>query len=325
MACIAYIQKEFEGGTLEVIEQANDIIEFYEAQGFVLTIRQLYYQFVARGLLENKEQNYKRIIRIVSEARLAGFIDWNAIEDRTRSLRALPWWESAASIIDASARGFRHDLWADQEYRVEVWIEKDALVGVIEGVCHELHVPYFSCRGYTSQSEMHAAAMRLQDYRDTHGQEPVILHLGDHDPSGIDMSRDIIERMELFIGGVELRRLALNMDQIRRLNPPPNPAKESDSRSGGYKKRFGSQSWELDALDPRAIATLIRNEVMAIRDQEKWDESVLEQEIERGQLRQASKRWTEVVDFLDGLPPEKEPNENFHHEDDEFDDEDDAL
>lgn len=227
----------------------------------------------------------------------AGYIDWDAIEDRTRNLRALSHWTSPAEIIEAAARSFRIDLWERQPCRVEVWIEKDALAGVIEGICTRLDVPFFSCRGYTSQSEMHSAAMRLQSYRDD-GQEPIILHFGDHDPSGIDMTRDIEDRMELFIGGVEVRRLALNMNQVQIHNPPPNPAKITDSRAEGYIARFGRQSWELDALDPRTLAALIESEILAIRDQTLWDDAEEEQEEAREDLTATSERWDEVVDFL---------------------------
>lgn len=298
MARIAYVEKEFQDSSLAIIHAANQIIRHYQEQGFVLTLRQLYYQFVARGFLENKQENYNRLGRIVSDARLAGYIDWDAIEDRTRNLRSLTHWTSPIQIIRAAANSFRHDLWADQEYRVEVWIEKEALIGVIERVCNELDLPYFACKGYTSQSEMHSAAMRLQTYRDELYQEPVILHFGDHDPSGIDMTRDIQERMELFIGEVEVRRIALNMDQVERYDPPPNPAKITDSRAAGYIARYGRESWELDALDPPTIRALIEGEIEDLRDQEKWNASLEKQESEREDLTSTADRWNEVVKFL---------------------------
>ena len=246
MPRIAYIDKKFSADTIAVIDRANVIIEDYQAQGFDLTLRQLYYQFVARGLIPNKDSEYKRLGGIVNDARLAGLIDWAAIQDRTRNLGSLAHWESPNSIINAVASQYRRDLWAGQPYRPEVWIEKDALVGVIEGVCNELDVPFFSCRGYTSQSEMWAASQRLESYLPD--QKPLILHLGDHDPSGVDMSRDIRERLELFMGGVEFDRLALNMDQVQQYAPPPNPAKITDSRAVGYIAIHGDESWELDAF-----------------------------------------------------------------------------
>lgn len=298
MARIAYIEKSFRDASLEVIWQANTIISEYQAIGFSLTLRQLYYQFIARGLLQNSQKNYNRLGLIVNEARLAGLIDWDAIEDRTRNLRGLAHWRSADEIVEAAARSFRHDRWQDQTHRVEVWIEKDALLGVIEGVCNQYDVPFFSCRGYTSQSEMHAAAMRLQSYRSEAGQEPIILHFGDHDPSGMDMTRDIADRMSMFIGGVEVRRLALNMDQVEQYDPPPNPAKITDSRAAGYIDRFGAESWELDALDPRNLAALIRGEIENVLDSKAWKASLERQEYERQNLTETSSRWRDVVTFV---------------------------
>src|SRR5215467_8357308 len=156
------------------------------------------YQFVSRDPLPNRQSEYKRLGDIINDARLAGLVDWGAIVDRTRNIRALSHWSDPAAIVEAAANRFAVDKWADQPRRVEVWIEKDALVGVFEPVCDELDVPLFSCRGYTSQSEVWGAAQRLERYLMA-GQEVVILHFGDHDPSGLDMTRDIRERLRLFL------------------------------------------------------------------------------------------------------------------------------
>src|SRR6267142_4902679 len=164
MPKIKYQDINLSDGSLALVKKCNEIIREYQAQGFVLTLRQLYYQLVSRDIIANKQSEYKRIGSIVNDARLAGLIDWTAIEDRTRELRGLPHWTDPAEIVASCAAQFHVDLWRGQNYRPEVWIEKDALVGVIEGVCNELDVPYFSCRGYTSQSEMWGGAMRLKKH-----------------------------------------------------------------------------------------------------------------------------------------------------------------
>ena len=297
MPLIKYIDKRFSAPTAHVIEQANEIITAYRAQGFDLTLRQLYYQFVARGLIPNRDSEYKRLGSIVNDARLAGLIDWDSIQDRTRNLRSLSHWEDPQGIIESAAYSYRRDLWDGQEYRPEVWIEKDALVGVIQPVCEELDVPYFSCRGYTSQSEMWAAAQRLERYVGD-DQIPTIFHFGDHDPSGIDMTRDIGDRLELFMGGVMIDRLALNMDQVRQYAPPPNPAKMTDSRFARYIRVHGNESWELDALEPQVLADLIRTAVEAIRDDTLWQADSERIEAERTVLKAAAQRWDEVAKFL---------------------------
>lgn len=227
--------KKFTRQKMEIIDAANEILEEYEDQGYTLTLRQLYYQFVARDYIENTNKSYNNLGVAISEARLAGLIDWNHLIDRTRNLQTLQHFENAEEAIQDVAGWFHIDLWERQRYRPEVWIEKDALVGVIEGVCDSLDVPYFSCRGYTSQSEMWRAAQRLLNWQ-IMGYRTYIIHLGDHDPSGMDMTRDIFDRLELFMvndGGEqpEVERIALNMNQVKKYNPPPNPAKIKDPRA----------------------------------------------------------------------------------------------
>lgn len=182
MPQLAYIDKSFTRASMAVIDRANEICADYRRQGFDLTLRQLYYQFVARGLIANKDTEYKRLGNIINDARLTGMLDWDYIVDRTRNLRGLSHWATPSSVIDSAAYGYRTDRWASQPHYVEVWIEKDALVGVIAGACNRLDVPYFSCRGYTSQSELWGAAQRLIR-RQTSGHDPIVIHLGDHDPS----------------------------------------------------------------------------------------------------------------------------------------------
>lgn len=283
---IEYEAHDFGGEKLALIDHANEIIESYQAQGYDLTLRQLYYQFVARDLLGNTVQNYKRLGAVVSEGRRAGLIDWLAIVDRTRNLKSLPHWANPGDYI--MPNGFMVDKWSTQPNRVEVWIEKEALAGVFERICRELDVPYFACRGYTSDSEIWSAAQRLSGYSEE-GQLPIILHFGDHDPSGIDMTRDIIDRIAL-LGGPEMdvKRLALNMDQVEEYEPPPNPAKETDSRFRGYMAAYGEESWELDALEPDVLAGLVRAAVNSVLDKKAWKLKQDEEKVGRKRLREVA-------------------------------------
>lgn len=297
MPKICYVSRHFSAESQKLIDQANEIFADYEAAGFVLTLRQLYYQFVSRDLLPNKTEAYKRLGSVINDARLAGLIDWEMMEDRTRSLKKQPSWADPSVIVSACAEQFRIDKWADQDFRPEVWIEKDALAGVFERVCQELQVPYFSCRGYTSQSEMWVAGQRLQEWVNA-GQTPVVFHFGDHDPSGIDMTRDIIDRLQLFMGGVKLERLALNMDQVEEHEPPPNPAKITDSRAAGYIAKFGGESWELDALPPEVLAGLVRDQVKAVCNEKKWKAALKVEAEHRRLLDVVASQWNDLTESL---------------------------
>lgn len=301
----AYIVKTFSPAHRAVIAQADSICREYAAQGYDLTLRQLYYQFVARGLIANRQTEYKRLGTIVNDARMAGELDWSYIVDRTRAVVIPQAWDDPADIIEASARGYAIDRWAGQPVRVEAWIEKEALAGVLERPAKLENVPYFACRGYNSQSNARSAAKRLERHLDAGAERVVILHLGDHDPSGIDMTRDIRERFETFLIGdgydpeqVTIRRLALNMDQVEEHQPPPNPAKLTDSRAGGYVARYGYDSWELDALDPVTIAGLITEAVDEVRDPDLWRQACEREEDDRRILRAAVERWEDVEELL---------------------------
>ncbi len=278
-----FVEKRFSDAHMEIIDRANDIIDEYSAEGFDLTLRQLYYQFVSRlgRDFENSQQSYKRLGKIIGDARMAGLIDWSALEDRTRYLRGNSHWDSASEIVRACASSFRYDLWADQIEHVEVWIEKDALIGVLSSVCRRWDVNYFSCRGYVSLSEMYRAARRSYS-----GSRTTIIHLGDHDPSGIDMSRDILDRIEAMDGVARLHRIALNMDQVEEHNPPPNPAKITDSRAADYIRNYGPDSWELDALDPRTIERLVEEEILRHLDLDLFEEAKARQQEARDQIQE---------------------------------------
>jgi hypothetical protein len=330
---ICYVPRKFKAETQEVIDQANVICSEYAASGLSITLRQLYYQFVARDLLGNTQRNYNRLKSIISDARLAGELDWDYIVDRTRNLEKQPTWKSPKDLIDDAAKAYLTDLWAPQKRRVEVWIEKDAAVGVIEQVCNLNHIPFFSCRGYTSSSEMWNAGVRIGEYL-RNGEQTVILHIGDHDPSGLDMTRDIEDRIRLFVhtdwanefmGGVrgqsrgqirasmrqrmrdqgcpigddelpfEIRRIALTIEQIEQYEPPPNFAKQTDARFEAYMEATGlDESWELDALDPLVMEELIQDHVDDLKVDEEFAKAEHAQEVDRKVLTAVSENWDRI-------------------------------
>lgn len=288
------------GESAALVAQANAICADYQAQGYDLTLRQLYYQFVARDLIPNTQRSYKRLGSIVDSGRLAGLIDWSYIVDRTRNVYRTDGIDtSPADATRTTAAGYARELWADQPNHVEVWVEKEALAGVVQRAAAATSVHYFSCRGYVSQSEMYSAGRRFN--RLGQAKTCYVIHLGDHDPSGIDMTRDIRERLEMFAGRWSapiVRRIALNMSQVEAYNPPPNFAKVTDARFVGYQAEFGDESWELDALDPATLNDLITNEVLSLRDEGLWAAAYDRQEDERAQLQAVSDNWTDVLDYL---------------------------
>lgn len=281
-----YVPKKFSAENTILIGALNKIIGEYEKAGYTLTVRQIYYQTVSRDILPNTAKSYSRVQALISDARLAGLISWTAIEDRGRNLRGLGYQKSPATAVRDLISSYRRDLWEDQPWRPEVWIEKEALVGVIEQICMHHRVDFFACKGYNSQSEQFRAGRRFAGYT-MRGQRPIVFHLGDHDPSGLDMTRDNRERLSMFAGTpVLVQRLALNMNQIEQYNPPPNPAKITDSRAEAYIAEHGDSSWELDALSPRVISAIIGAAIQSVKDEALWDAALAREADERRALEE---------------------------------------
>jgi hypothetical protein len=284
------------------IEQANQIILEYQRQGFTLTLRQLYYQFVARGLLENRQANYKGLGALLSRARLAGLVDWTAMEDRTRNLEGGSWgYADVPDFISYLSRQYQIDIWDGQETYLEVWVEKEALAGVVQKAVENYRVAYLCCRGNVSQSEMYEAGKRMA-MQSANGRSCHVFHLGDHDPNGMDMTRDNADRLAMFSdGAVEFHRIALNMDQIEELKPPPNPAKETDSRYASYVRQYGDLSWELDALSPAYIDRLVNRNLERYIDLDTMNARRAEEEQGRQNLERVSTNWEAIEEFLDEI------------------------
>jgi hypothetical protein len=297
-----FIKKRFNHNNIALVENAIIILDEHQAEGYRLTLRQLYYQFVHRKLLPNCAKSYKRLGSVISDARLAGLIDWDAIEDRMRFARSIPHYDGPGHFVSEQVSSFAQDLWEGQPHYCEVWIEKDALSGVIERPCVHYRVPFFACRGYASQSSLYEAGVRFREKLDE-GRTVTVFHLGDHDPSGVDMSRDNDDRLNMFaetLAGVRLVRLALNDDQIKRFDLPPDPTKLTDSRSGNYIEDHGDVSWELDALPSREIERLVLSAIEGILDLEKFKLAYERESISRTELSLVANNWNRAVHGVTG-------------------------
>jgi hypothetical protein len=303
-----FIPRNFKDEAATTIEQMNSIFEEYQRQGFVITLRQLFYQFVSRGLRPNTMKTYTYLGYVLRNARLAGLVDWDLVEDRTRETQRWMAWADPAERIRTAAEQYFEDPWADHDVRLYVWIEKAALVNIVEPACEEWSVPYFAVRGYNSVSEMYAMGKEFGELVDD-DIRPVVLYLGslefsryelDHDPSGINMPQVAQRDLAMFAdAGVEVRRLALNMDQVRRYSLPPNYAKETDKRYDAYVEEFGTEEcWELDALEPTVIDQLLREEIASFVDMRKWREAKEKERANRNVLSRVAENWESVVELL---------------------------
>ena len=271
MVKIKYLTGCVKKGDMSIIVKAIPILEEFSEDGYRMTLRQLHYQFVSRLCFPNTKASYKKICEAMKRGRMEGLIDWDMIEDRTRFIRGRPRWDNPADILDACADQFHTDFWQDQTCRVEAWIEKDALIGVIEDKCNHWDCPILSCRGYGSISELHEASKRIKEYA-KRGQGFRILYCGDHDPSGMNMCDSTKRILREFGADFKFERIALNIEQIKRFNPPSNPVKMSDTRANGYCKSFGNECWELDTLTPKALNDIVESAIIeSIDDMDAFD------------------------------------------------------
>lgn len=297
MARIAFRQKKFKPESLARIEQMQDIVAEYERQGLRLTARQLYYQFVSRDLIPNTERSYKNITGLLAEARYAGLVDWEAIEDRGRVPTTWQDFENLQELAEHALRTYRLPRWRGQQHYVELWVEKQALAGVLEPLAAQYHATLMVNKGYSSASAMFESAQRFMreanqpesDHYDgdRETRTPILFYLGDHDPSGEDMVRDIAERLREF-GVVDLtvEKIALTMAQVREYNPPPNPAKTTDARYARYAEQHGTSSWEVDALPPDVLGRLIREAFDRVVDRDAMDEVIAAERRDKQRLRE---------------------------------------
>lgn len=322
----------FSPDAMELVRRCYDIVSTYQGQGLRLTLRQLYYQLVTRNLIRNEEKQYKKISALLSDARLTGRIDWQAIEDRIRVPRMPQDFKDLSELVDAALASYRLDRWEGQENYVELWVEKDALAGILAPIAREYHVTMMVNRGYSSQTAMYDAGKRFlracygeklpyttflklseDEQPEDHAKltpealeelaqinrldvrklpkkplrNPILLYLGDHDPSGEDMVRDIQHRLEMFGVAVDVRKIALTIEQVEEHNPPPNPAKMTDPRASQYVDKHGATSWEVDALPPDVLDQLIREALDDVTDHDQMNGVKKKEEKDKDLLRKA--------------------------------------
>ncbi len=260
---------KFQKKNLILLEKIEEILEEYDMRGIRVTLRQLYYQLVARDVIPNRMKEYAKLSGVLTTARYIGRIDWEAIEDRTRKPKIPITFKDTAELIHYAKVWYELDRWEDQEYYIELWTEKDAISSVISPITKSYQVPVSVNRGYSSASAMYDSAQRFLREDD---KTKILLYLGDHDPSGLDMDRDIQDRLNEFGCDVKVIRIGLTQAQIKQYSPPPNPAKITDPRAKDYILLHGNTSWEVDALRPEVLQELIKVSILKYLDLDKYEQ-----------------------------------------------------
>lgn len=276
---------------LSIVESTNKILSEYS---YPLTLRQIYYRLVANGMIPNRRSAYNSLSKWLVKAREDGEIDDSKIEDRTRSVIAgVEGYESPDDFVDvaedwihALGSQYHADLWADQDDYVEVWVEKDALSQVIARAASPFRVAVCPSRGYSSYSYIKRVAV---DGRFSEVAKPiVVLDFRDHDPSGLQMTEDLQTRFDKYAGDleIEVKRIALTIEQVRKYNLLPNMTKRKDTRSPKYVAEYGDQCWELDAIPPEELQRLVTSSIEQHIDRERWKADLEQEQKDRAELKE---------------------------------------
>lgn len=288
---IAYREpKQRKEKTIDFLNKILSITEEYASRAYKLTLRQLFYQLVSDETIPNTQNEYFRLGKLLTEARMTGLIDWEIIEDRIRIPQMPNHFADIQELIEAALSSFKLDRWKLQGNYVEVWVEKDALAGILAQITENYHVCLQVNRGYPSTSALHDASLRLKQ-KDQEEKQTHILYLGDHDPSGEDMVRDITARLEEFGCNVSVKKIALLKKQIKKYRLPPNPAKIKDPRTKGYITEHGSGSWELDALPPDVLTKIVESEIERLLDVKNFEKILRLEKTERSKLREMANNF----------------------------------
>jgi hypothetical protein len=318
MAKIRFREVKLSQANQERLHTINEIIEEYQDQDLVLTLRQLYYQLVSRDIIPNKQNEYAKLSTLLKEGRMGGIVDWDAIEDRLRQPYTPSSFNSPKEILQTALNQYMCPRMEGQENYIEVWVEKDALSGVLKRVTSLYHIPILVNRGYSSASAMFDSYERFAPAIEK-GRKCTVLYLGDFDPSGMDMIRDIRERIREFLikdyiddietdeqkeedidvrvkqlsiwfnNHFEIVPIALTEEQIQEYDPPENPAKRTDPRAAKFIEKHGSSSWEVDALRPEVLNQVLTDAIVERIDEKQYRKMVAKEKSDKKVLSEIIK------------------------------------
>lgn len=283
--------------TTQIITEAAEILE----AEYPMTLRQCFYRLVSRGVIENTRRDYQSLSTILTKARNDGRVDFEWIVDRSRPAYAPSVFEDPAEYAETIKRAYRKDYWHTQPNYVEIWTEKDSITGSIEPVTNELGVMVRIGRGFLSTTRAHDIAEHFLSI----DKPKHVFYLGDFDPSGVEIEKDaaarVLEQMSKELGGwvreeegFSTKRLAIHRQDIAKFNLPPLRVKDTDSRSGKFRRTHGTEAVELDALPVEELRSRIRGAVSKLVDWNTWNRARVAEEAELASIRDFAARWSNL-------------------------------
>ena len=265
-----------------------------------LTLRQVYYQLVGKGCIENTVSQYNMLSKLIKWARIDGHISWADIEDRVRVYHDLTGWVNSQDFVQYDVNqfleGYHRDLLQSQEKYIEIWIEKDAVSSIFVRAASPFTVSVTASRGFSSVSFINEFKQRLAWHAD---KQAVMLYFGDFDPSGIEIPNAIMTtlRDELNVDNIEFKRVALLREDIFQYKLPHDAKalKRSDTRAKKHLENYGELAVELDALRPDILEKKIKNAIISELDVDLFNREV---EIYRVELDKLNDLRDKVQTFI---------------------------
>ena len=270
-------------GITETTKRRKELIFDWAEQHHPVTVRQIFYRLSTLDVVPKSEQGYQAVSRLCTLMRRNGEIPYSYFSDHTRWVRRPTTHNTIQDALQETAHIYRKALWQDQAVVCEIWIEKEALTGVVYEVTSEFDVPLVPVRGYPSVTLLQAAAEQINT-ASRFGKKYHIFYFGDYDPSGVDIFRNISERLHEFSPQADLfiSRPAVTEKQIREMQLPSRPTKKSDTRSKG----FGDESVELDAINPDKLREIVRDCIFSVLDQSALEHTLLIEKLEQESINQ---------------------------------------
>lgn len=273
--------------TENLIREAREILE----PEHPMTIRQLFYRLVSIQVLQNNLPNYKRVSRVMTDVRKVFEIPFDWIVDRTKVEIEPLVWDDPGEFSELVGNLYKKNRWQDQSCHVEIWSEKDAINGSVEPVYSRYGVTFRAYRGFNSTTKKYEIARFFNSL----GKPVVILYLGDHDPSGWAIQRDLKNALnEYHVHDFTISRLAIMPEDIHIFNLPPLRVKEKDSRAPKFKARYGEEAVELDALPPTELRARLEDAILELIDVELWNRAESVEQVELESIREIAdkiKEW----------------------------------
>jgi len=267
------------------LNKIQGVLDYYNKLKLLpITIRQLYYEMVTKNIIANNLKEYKKFVKLMTYARENYIIPYNNIVDSTRGLDTPIQFDHLKNLRHVCLTNYKLKRWEDQEYYIEVWVEKDAMASTLLDISQKYCVPFMSNRGYSSTTAMHDANRRFKYQIFKRKKQCKIIYLGDHDPSGLDMDNDIMERVLDVNHHEVLERIALTKQQIDDYNLPPNPAKLDDPRAKSYISTYGEDSWELEAYPIKELRELLEDKLRSYIEFSKYNRVLDHEKLDKGKI-----------------------------------------